>query len=528
MSRQSEQGQAIMLVVVAMGIFLIGALGLAIDGAQLYGHRQMAQAAADAAAQAGILSIFDGTNVGTNAFGSAAHTCSTTDVITPCAYARKNGFGASTDDTVAIDFPSAATVGLDPASLSADDPVNILRVTITRSVHGTLVRMLGAAATSNVKSIAVAAIVTIQTPVPMVITHPSLANSLSTNGNTNIIICGGPPQSIQVNSANASAYASPKAGGTIDLTHAGPADPGNCSTGTGADFGTFGGAGTNPGSVSLGTTGTYRQPSSPVQDPFKDVAAPTAPTTAAPAPITVSSGQYGCTYLAGCTLYSPGLYTGGLNATGNGSGPGQYVLFAPGLYYIRGGGFTMKNITGGGDPTTYNAMCVGCPSDANTGTGMVVYDTGPSGSTLGNDPTGGFNIDTGVAATLQGATITTTNNTGQTVPGPPYYGMLFWEDRNADAHTGNNKPVNGGAHSLGQGNGCFSLLGTIYMTNWLSTMTGDATHYQEVDYNGNPCSTTVNRGYIVVSTLQIVGSTTIRMNLLPYGFINIRQVALVR
>ena len=45
-----------------MGIFLIGALGLAIDGGQMYAQRQMAQAAADAAAQAGIMSIFNGTN----------------------------------------------------------------------------------------------------------------------------------------------------------------------------------------------------------------------------------------------------------------------------------------------------------------------------------------------------------------------------------------------------------------------------------------------------------------------------------
>jgi uncharacterized membrane protein len=43
-----------------MSILLIGALGLAIDGGQMYAHRQMAQAAADAAAQAGIMSIFDG------------------------------------------------------------------------------------------------------------------------------------------------------------------------------------------------------------------------------------------------------------------------------------------------------------------------------------------------------------------------------------------------------------------------------------------------------------------------------------
>jgi hypothetical protein len=95
-----------------------------------------------------------------------------------------------------------------------------------------------------------------------------MANSLSTNGTTNIIICGGPSKSIQVNSSSASAYASPKAGGLIDLSHAGPADPGNCTTGTGADFGTFGGAAANPGSVSLGSTGHYVPTSSPVQDPF--------------------------------------------------------------------------------------------------------------------------------------------------------------------------------------------------------------------------------------------------------------------
>ena len=58
-----EDGQAVILVVVAMSVLLIGALGLAIDGGQMYAQRQMAQAAADAAAQAGIMSIFTGTNI---------------------------------------------------------------------------------------------------------------------------------------------------------------------------------------------------------------------------------------------------------------------------------------------------------------------------------------------------------------------------------------------------------------------------------------------------------------------------------
>jgi hypothetical protein len=82
---------------------------------------------------------------------------------------------------------------------------------------------------------------------------------------------------------------------------------------------------------------------------------------------------------------------------------------------------------------------------------------------------------------------------------------------------------------MGQGNGCFTLLGTIYATNTLATMlVPPGNHYQEVDYNGNPCSTTVQQGYIIASSLQIVGSTTIRMRLTPYGFITIRRVALVR
>src|SRR5580765_5530760 len=114
MRKKSEKGQAILLVVAAMGIFLVGALGLAIDSAQLFGHRGMAQVAADAAAQAAILSIFNATNVGANAFAATtAYTtnCTTSPAITPCRYALKNGFGTSAD-VVFIDVPTAAAVGL--------------------------------------------------------------------------------------------------------------------------------------------------------------------------------------------------------------------------------------------------------------------------------------------------------------------------------------------------------------------------------------------------------------------------------
>ena len=62
-----ERGQAVLLLVLGLSFFLIGALGLAIDGGQMYAQRQMAQTAADAAAQAGIMSLFAGTNA-TSAF----------------------------------------------------------------------------------------------------------------------------------------------------------------------------------------------------------------------------------------------------------------------------------------------------------------------------------------------------------------------------------------------------------------------------------------------------------------------------
>jgi hypothetical protein len=159
---------------------------------------------------------------------------------------------------------------------------------------------------------------------------------------------------------------------------------------------------------------------------------------------------------------------------------------------------------------------------------MVVYDTGAAGSTFGSMPTGGFDINTNVQATLKGSTLTTTNASGEVVPAAPYYGLLFWEDRNANKHTGSNPTASGGAHSMGQGNGCFTLIGTIYATNNRSDMIADAAHYQEVDYNGNPCSNTFQTGYIIVSSLQIVGTTTIRMKLTPYGFRKVRQVSLVR
>jgi uncharacterized membrane protein len=99
----AENGQAIVMAVVALGLFMMGAIGLGIDGAQIFAQQQMAQAAADAAAQAAIMSMLKGTNsTSTHPFStSSSFTCTvppaTLDQRTPCVYAQDNSFGTSAD-----------------------------------------------------------------------------------------------------------------------------------------------------------------------------------------------------------------------------------------------------------------------------------------------------------------------------------------------------------------------------------------------------------------------------------------------
>ncbi|MGA3095653.1 MAG: pilus assembly protein TadG-related protein, partial [Bryobacteraceae bacterium] len=181
-----EDGQAVILVVVAMSIFLMGALGLAIDGGQMYAQRQMAQAAADAAAQAGIMSIFKGTNAtsaypfGTGSPPIASSTCTTTDGRTPCVYARNNGFGGTTADTVTLSFPAAVS-GVTLSSVT----VPAFAVTVQRTLQTGLIRFVGAAATSTIAARATAGLVGTVSPYCIYALDPSAQNAFTvTNGST--------------------------------------------------------------------------------------------------------------------------------------------------------------------------------------------------------------------------------------------------------------------------------------------------------------------------------------------------------
>lgn len=496
--RQSESGQAALLVILAMGIFLLGALGLAVDGSHLYAERQMAQAAADAAAQAGIMSIFDGTNTAgsTHYFSSTTgpHTCGSSDQGTPCYYAQTLNKFNGTGDTVTYEpNPSVSVPGL------SSDPVNLLRVTVQRSVPTTLIRLLGPTA-SIIKATGTAAIVDVMSPVPIIVTHPSMAGALSSNGGPAVTICGGPSKSIQVNSFNTSAAFSMNSNTTINLLHAGPPDPGDCSSGLGADFGSFGGPGSATFNFVQGQNSHFQAHASPIEDPLADVPVPPVPSIVNPTPTSLANGVSGCPAAPSkpCFLYSPGKYTSGIDVKN------QTGVFKPGIYYVTSGGF-------GASANGNMVMATGF-TDGSTGTNtgwtgnMLVYNTG-------NGTADVFSVGSNGSASLVGSP---TNSV--------YKGILLFEDRTAAAHVG---PPAKNAHSLG-GGGTLALVGTVYVTNTKAIMLATPSQYQELALQGTPGSSTTIQGEIITSNLALGGNAGITMNLNNLPIYKVRQAALVQ
>lgn len=338
----SRKGQAIILVVVAASLLLIGVVGFALDGGQMYAQRQMAQAAADAAAQAGIMSIMRGTNAtSTHTFGTgtpplADYTCTTTDGITPCVYARNNGFGGTASDTVTLSYPSSVT-GVTLSSVT----IPAFEVTVHRTVNTGFIQFLKGPATTTVTAKAIAGIVGTVSPDSIIVLGSGPNAFQATNG-ASVSVSGG---GIAVNSTNSTALVI--SGGT---------------TVTAAQIDVVGGASVTGGSTATPspTTGTTA-----VADPLASLAAPTVGACA--------YNNYSPGY--GTWTLNPGVYCGGISITN-----GATATFNSGTYIIDGGSL---NLVGG---TT------------DTGTGVTFYLTGTNASY------GGVNISNGAGVTFSAPT----------------------------------------------------------------------------------------------------------------------------
>src|SRR5712692_120306 len=91
-----DEGQVSIIVVLAVGLFLLLFIGFGVDMTNMFYHRQMAQSAADSACLAGAMDMLatqQGTFVGNFTTGTA-FTCSPSSAAAPCWYARQNGYSS--------------------------------------------------------------------------------------------------------------------------------------------------------------------------------------------------------------------------------------------------------------------------------------------------------------------------------------------------------------------------------------------------------------------------------------------------
>jgi Flp pilus assembly protein TadG len=548
-----QRGQATLLIILSVGLFLLAGIGLMFDVSNMYAQRQLAQNAADAAALAAITSIFNHTNTNNstfnNTFGNipngggnpARLTCGSTDNHTPCYYARKNGFDPSYSDTVYVDFWNQANAGSQEPGVAfttnAQNPVPLLRVTILRPVKTTLMRMVSAAS-ETIAAQASAAIVFNNAALPILVLHPTLDGALSLGGTPAITICGGPNKSIQVNSCagTGSSVAGVSCGtkatslstngtATIDLSRAGPSGNAACTASAGANLGNFGLPTAAPSQITFGT-GHYIDPASVLPDPLATVV---APTTTVPQALANQDNTTTCAENAGqsicfdgqtptshsvtcpsqdvfgaavtsCVVLKPGIYTS--------SGPlgnlkNNYYIFTPGIYYIQSGGFAFNANSGGqtetAPPTTkgvtaYPSSCTN--PDPCTGCGALFY-LSSGGGTLSVASNAGTKQGIALLGSDPSASCTSSGTSYS------YQGMVFFVDHAAPAQS----------HTFG-GGGNWSVMGTIYMTNTVNTILGSTgqSQYQSLGLQGNGGNGTVS-GEIVVDSLALGGSTAITMNL---------------
>lgn len=521
--RNSRTGQAVLLLLLALGIFLMGAVGWAIESSLYYTHRQMAQAAADAAAQAAITSIYARTNIGANVMDGTAFTCTNgSDLRTPCHFARQHGFGlAGSTDVIQVGFPTSID-GVD--NLSGDTPATV-SVTISRPFNSGVSALLGLVAQQvNVRAQGTAAMVIETSPVPILVMHPDEPEAFHINGNPDIVICGGPPRSIQVNSIDDDSVDIDGNANLIDLSGAGPGGSLLGCNGSGGEFGNHGGpfnfnAAQNgyPGGTLLpATDGAYIK-TLPVDDPLA-LPMPGDPATPATSGSTFTVNGQGVGAPNGCqrppnrtcTVYRPGVYNSDISINNN------MALLLPGLYYIRGG-FSIGN-----NGVVHMAPCTA--PDPNTGCGVTIYLKSQNANDV---------VDIGAnAGRIQGNTYSqnltvtggTVNCSGNCLQGPPlaapYWGVVLMADRTTNFAQN---------HSLGGGGG-LTVAGTLYFTSSLQAGKADlagSNAFQTLSLGGNSGNTSIV-GQILVDALDMSGNSEIRMTLNPNAILPIRKLALVR
>jgi len=391
-----ESGQAAISLVLILGLFLLGIFGFAVDLTNVWFHRQAAEAAADAACQAGALDLVAedaGLTPPAPGFTAGqAGDCVGSPAATMCTYAGLNGYagaglqGSAASNAVSWSFP--ATV---PGVTAGVGSNSFLRVTIAEKVRTYFSTLLTGSQFLTVNVVSTCGLTPVLAPAPMVVLNPTAAGAFTYSGGGALDIVGGPSRGLQVNSSSADAIAW-AASGMIDLSAGGPNQ-------TGSDAAVVGGPAAIPTNGSSsgyngGSTGSWRSNVLPVADPFGAVPAPSRP-AAAPAAQWVQYGTDGCpdhsnnVYVSNaqpnesCKEFYPGYYASGLNLPSMMNNYSTAIL-APGVYYLNG-----SFVSGGS-----NTVRVASPAGTQRSDGVMLYflsgslnlSGGVSGNTIDKVP----------------------------------------------------------------------------------------------------------------------------------------------
>jgi Flp pilus assembly protein TadG len=440
----AERGQMTILMVTIMGIFLLAFAGLATDYTRFWYVRQSVQGAADATCQAAATDLMlyaEHQQTAYMNFTPAVGTqidCSSSSSAAPCIIAKYNGYDATVaGNRVILTFPSSVS-NAPPRPPGVATPY--VQVDVTKQAPTYLSSLLTHQRTVAVHAAATCGLTAPGGPVPILLLHPTTAYSINMDGTTDTItVVGGPQRSIQVNSSNPQAVTTGSLS-AINLSKAGPYE-------TGGDLGTFGGQPTAPGSVNLGSTGSWVYPAAPISDPYQSVSAPAKPSPPAnPNGASVKYQVNGCPDPNGCTEYSAGYYASQLKVK-NGT-----AIFDPGLYYLGGGLRLDAN-------SVVRVSCCGGTADGDGSGGITFYFSGSStlyidansgkhgradvyyrdGGTHNGVQSralqcpGGANNPPQVPATIDGNVLLAPCSGAYGDPTGQYRGFLYFQDRSAAA-----------------------------------------------------------------------------------------------
>jgi hypothetical protein len=373
-SLNRQSGQTVTIVALALGLFLLGMAGLAVDVSNWWFHRQMAQGAADAACTAGVMDLLAGASTG-GTFGGyptgsppASFMCSASSTTAACQYASLNGYPAgglvanTPSNDVKISFPGSVP-GLQTCSSTVPPPCvpatttvanPFILVNVFDRVPTTFTGIITGKKTTDVATSAVCGVLQSTAPVPIIVMNPTCQHAFELGGSSTVKIVGGPTRSIEVNSSNSTCAAATNSSTnqcngnpTIDLSKGGP-------NFTGSEFAVVGLPKTAPGGFNPGTTGDWAT-GGPISDPYALVSAPNLAALSTSltntGPLTVNYGIDGCPDHTNCQEYLPGIYTNPIvvsNAT---------AIFVPGIYYMKP---TSPDIE-----TTPNSPGAGCLNTPN-------------------------------------------------------------------------------------------------------------------------------------------------------------------